>query len=82
MRLILMGTGSFAVPTFRTLLASRHDVIALVTRPVPPAVGRHQGPVNPVLELFASSGKPVLAPVNVNDAATCGQLKTAYGTLS
>ena len=74
MRLILMGTGSFAVPTFRTLLASRHDVVALVTRPVPPARGRQKGPVNPVLEAFASSGIPVLAPVNVNDAATCRQL--------
>ena len=28
MRLILMGTGAFAVPTFRALLASSHDVAA------------------------------------------------------
>jgi methionyl-tRNA formyltransferase len=75
MRLILMGTGSFAVPTFRALLASRHDVVALVTRPVPPAVGRHKGPVNPVLESFAPAGLPVLAPVHVNDPTTCHQLK-------
>ena len=75
MRLILMGTGSFAVPTFHALLTSHHDVVALVTRPVPPARGRHKGPVNPVLEAFASSGIPVLDPVDVNDAATCHQLR-------
>jgi methionyl-tRNA formyltransferase len=74
MRLILMGTGSFAVPTFRALLASPHTVLALVTRPVPPARGRHQGPVNPVADALADSGLPVLAPADVNDAATRCQL--------
>ena len=74
MRLILMGTGSFAVPTFRAVLASRHDVAALVTRPVPPAVGRRKGPVNPVLDSFTAAGIPVLAPESVNDAATGRQL--------
>ena len=31
MRLLMMGTGPFAVPTFHTLMESRHAVVALVT---------------------------------------------------
>jgi len=74
MRLILMGTGPFAVPTFRSLLASRHTVAGLVTRPVPPARGRQQGPANPVFDACAASGLPVIAPADVNDAATREEL--------
>ena len=69
MRLILMGTGSFAVPTFRALLDSNHDVAAIVTRPVPPARGRQKGPANPVLATFAATGIPMLDPSDINDAA-------------
>jgi methionyl-tRNA formyltransferase len=33
MRIIMLGTGPFAVPTLRALAASRHQVLAIVTRP-------------------------------------------------
>lgn len=33
MRLIMLGTGPFAVPTLRALAASRHEVLLVVTRP-------------------------------------------------
>jgi methionyl-tRNA formyltransferase len=33
MRLIMLGTGPFAVPTLRALAASQHDVALVVTRP-------------------------------------------------
>ena len=42
MRLLMLGTGPFAVPTFRSVLESDHMVLALVTRPTPPAVGRQK----------------------------------------
>jgi methionyl-tRNA formyltransferase len=74
MRLILMGTGSFAVPAFRALLASTHAVVALVTRPVPPAQGRQKGPTNPVAEALAWAQIPLLAPADVNDEPTRRQL--------
>ncbi len=75
MRLILMGTGPFAVPTFRALLASRHQVAALVTRPVPAARGRRKGPINPVRDAFAASGLPLFDPVDVNDPACWPHLR-------
>ena len=42
MRLILMGTGPFAVPTFDWLVRSDHEIVAIVTRPVPPSRGAWQ----------------------------------------
>ncbi|MHB8952605.1 MAG: methionyl-tRNA formyltransferase [Pirellulaceae bacterium] len=74
MRLILMGTGCFAVPTFQALLATSHDVVAIVTRPVPPARGRQKGPINPVREAFAGLGIPILEPNDINDATVREQL--------
>ena len=74
MRLILMGTGPFAVPTFNALASSRHDVVAVVTRSVPPALGRRKGPANPVRDLFAARDIPLLSPENANDSAFCRKL--------
>ena len=34
MRLIMFGTGPFAVPTFEALIQSPHEVVALFTRPI------------------------------------------------
>src|SRR5436309_1878269 len=42
MRLVMMGTGTFAEPTFRALLESRHPVVGLVTQPDRP-VGEARG---------------------------------------
>lgn len=74
MRLILMGTGAFAVPAFRALAASTHSLVALVTRPVPAPRGRHKGPVNPVREAFASLDVPWLDPADINAPSVQQQL--------
>ncbi len=71
MRLILMGTGPFAVPTFQSLAQSPHEIVAVITRPVPPAIGRRKGPVNPVGDLFADRGMPLLAPDDANEPWFC-----------
>jgi methionyl-tRNA formyltransferase len=36
-RIVFMGTGEFAEPTFEALLAGRHPVVGLVTNPDRPA---------------------------------------------
>ena len=66
MRLVMMGTGPFAVPTFRALLAGSHEVVALVTRPTPPPVGRRKTPANPMQEVGEAAGLPVFAPDSIN----------------
>lgn len=77
MRILMMGTGPFAVPTFRGLLHSRHQVLGLVTRPVPPARGRGRSSSpsqNPMRELAEREGVAVTAPDSIRSATALEQL--------
>ena len=42
LRLVMMGTGRFALPTFRGLYASAHEVVALYTQPDRTGRGHHR----------------------------------------
>jgi len=66
MRLIMMGTGPFAVPTFRSLLDTGQHVAVLVTRPSPAVRSRGKTPLNPMREAAAERGIQVLSPQDVN----------------
>jgi methionyl-tRNA formyltransferase len=66
LKLLVMGTGPFAVPMFETLRHSSHQILALVTRPVHAAPGRRP-PHNPMREAAVAAGLPVLEPERVND---------------
>lgn len=70
----MMGTGPFAVPTFESLLDTRHDVAVLVTRPSPPARSRSKPPRNPMREVAVTRGIEVLCPDDVNSEAARKQL--------
>lgn len=75
MRLVILGTGPFAVPMFQSLLDSSHQVRALLTRPTPPAKGREKGPINPMRELAESRGLSVYSPDSVNSEAGAAMLR-------
>ena len=75
LRIVVMGTGPFAVPMFRALLASRHQVLTLVTRPDKAAPGR-RAPVNPMREAAEGAGVAVTAPERINDPAAIAELLT------
>ena len=63
MRLIVLGTGPFAVPTLRRLHAdARHEVIRVVTRP---PRGRRSAPA-PMAEESRALGIPLWQPDTVN----------------
>jgi methionyl-tRNA formyltransferase len=66
MRIVVLGTGSFAVPVFQWLMASRHEVLALVTRSTQPAKGREKGPINPMREAAEAGGLAVHVPASIN----------------
>src|SRR5438094_985717 len=66
MRLLVLGTGPFAVPMFQSLLDSQHQVPALVTRPAPPAKFRAREPENPMRRLAMSRRIPMHAPDSIN----------------
>ena len=69
MRVIMMGTGPFAVPTFQRLYGSRHEVLALVTRPPRPVHGKSRAETNPMRELAAAHGTRIHEPDDVNAPA-------------
>ena len=69
LRLIFMGTASFAVPSLRALAASRHEILAVYTQPARPA-GRGMRPKpSPVQEVAAHLELPVRTPVTLRDPA-------------
>jgi methionyl-tRNA formyltransferase len=90
MRLVFAGTPAAAVPSLDALLASRHEVAAVITRPDAPAGrGRRMGP-SPVAERAAAAGLAVLKPSSPRNEAFLDQLRalapdccpvTAYGAL-
>ena len=79
MRIVMMGTGPFAVPTFSHLLTSPHEIVALVTRPVPPAKGRNKSKsqvTNPMRDRALEAGLPIFEPASVNADEFAAQLTT------
>jgi methionyl-tRNA formyltransferase len=61
----MMGTGTFALPTFRALLASGHQMAALVTQPDRVGKGHHQH-INPLKEIALEAGVAVFQPDRAN----------------
>lgn len=62
MRLLFMGTPSFAVPTLRKLLSSHHKVSGVFTQPDRPSGRGHKLTICPVKQLALHSGLPVYQP--------------------
>ncbi len=62
LRLVFAGTPEAALPSLEALVGSRHDVVAVVTRPdAPTGRGRRLAP-SPVRERAEAHGIPVLTP--------------------
>lgn len=90
MRLIFAGTPEVAVPALDALLASRHDVIGVITRPDAPAGRGRTLTASPVKERALEHGLEVLTPVKPSDPEFQARLKeiapdcipiVAYGAL-
>lgn len=64
MRIVMLGTGPFAVPTFEALLAAGHEIPLLVTRPPVPSKGKQ--PINPMREVAVAHRVPVFDPQSIN----------------
>ncbi len=66
MRLIMMGTGPFAVPTFQQLYEARHDVPLLVTRPLRSHHGKGVEPASAMRDIAHEHATPIYDPENIN----------------
>ena len=89
MRLVFAGTPQTAVPSFDALLASRHEVVAVLTRPDAPGRGRRVES-SPVARRAAAAGLEVLTPARARDPLFLDRLRqiapdccpmVAYGAL-
>jgi methionyl-tRNA formyltransferase len=67
MRLLFAGTPSTAVPSLRALLASRHEVVAVLTRPDAPAGRGRRLEASPVARVAADAGIETLKPEKPRD---------------
>ncbi len=90
MRLVFAGTPQTAVPALDALLASRHEVVAVVTRPDAPAGRGRKVEASPVARRAAEAGLEVLTPARARDPEFLDRLReiapdccpvTAYGAL-
>ena len=90
MRLVFAGTPATAVPALDALLASRHDVVAVVTRPDAPAGRGRKVEPSPVAQRAAAAGLEVLRPARARDPEFLDRLReiapdccpvVAYGAL-
>jgi methionyl-tRNA formyltransferase len=78
LRIVFFGTPAFAVPSLESLLASRHQVVAVVTQPDRPH-GRGKRTLEGAVKTTARAhGLDVLQPQRLRDPAFLEQLR-AYG---
>jgi methionyl-tRNA formyltransferase len=84
MKLVMMGTGSFAEPTFLKLLESPHAVVGLVTQP-DRATGKERGSTRqagqPMKDIALARGIPVLQPESINQPAGAEALRALFPDL-
>jgi len=90
MRLVFAGTPAAAVLSLEALLASRHEVAAVVTRPDAKAGRGHKTSVSPVAQRAAEAGIEILRPRRPSEPEFLARLReigpdccpvTAYGAL-
>ena len=90
MKLVFAGTPEVAVPSLRALLASDHEVAAVVTRPDARSGRGRKVSANPVAEVAEAEGIEVLKPAKARDPEFLARLTeiapdccpvVAYGAL-
>ena len=85
LRIAFFGTPDFAVPTLQALIASRHEVVALVSQPDRPRGRGHQLQPTPTSKAALDAGVKVLQPQKIRDAeflAACRDLRVDLGVVA
>ncbi|HXH07298.1 MAG TPA: methionyl-tRNA formyltransferase [Vicinamibacterales bacterium] len=78
LRIVFFGTPAFACPALRRLLASRHEVVAVVSQPDRPSGRGQKVRSGPVKALALAHGVPVLQPERLRDRAFLDSLRAAH----
>ena len=75
LKLVMLGTGEFALPTFRGLYQTPHQVVGLLTQPHRTGRGHHHHS-NPMKDTALEHNTPVFQPENANTPAALDMLKS------
>jgi methionyl-tRNA formyltransferase len=75
LRLIFLGTGDFARPTFEHLVETGHQVAALVTQPDRPQGRKQEIILAPIKQAAQTRGIPVFQPEDVNAAESLEHIR-------
>ena len=75
LRLIMLGTGDFALPTFLHLCESGHEVLCLVTQPDRPQGRKQELIPSRIKSAAVDRGIPVFQPEDVNAAESVEHLR-------
>lgn len=77
MRIVLMGTGPFAVPSFEALRQSELEIAAVICRPEVQALSAKKAPPPSPVRLWAQSHElSVHTPTSINDPMTIDWLRS------
>ncbi len=80
-RMILMGTGPFAVPSFDALRNAGHEIALVVTKPQPPVRSRKGPPPSPVRSWAETHGLEIFDPPSINDDDAVARLRRVDASL-
>ena len=68
LKLVLMGTGPFAFPSFRQIARSHHTILAFVTKPPVENPSRDKAPPeSPILTWARQAELQIVTPASIND---------------
>ncbi len=81
LRVVLMGTGPFAVPAFEAIRTAGHLIALVVTRPIPPVKSRKGPPPAPVRRWADERELPLADPPRINDPEGVAMLRAAAADL-
>jgi methionyl-tRNA formyltransferase len=74
-RIIVLGTGDFALPLFENLCETGHQVLALLTQPDRPQGRKQELIPSRIKQTALTRGISVLQPENVNDQESLEQIR-------
>ena len=75
MKVIFTGTSEFAVPALEAVIASAHEVLAVVTQPDRPKGRGGHVQVSPVKEIALAHSIPILQPEKISDPEPIGEIR-------
>lgn len=80
MKIIFTGTSQFAVPPLEAVIASAHEVVAVVTQPDRPGGRGREMRMSPVKQVALAHGIPVLQPEKISAPESVAEIKS-YGPI-